>query len=128
MRLGLWLTFKLKPLGSAKLRQELSVSYIDHNTIGEDFKNPDDHAYLQSIANKFGLYLSKAGNGIATKFTLSVLPVQEELYLVLTLPPYSWWPWFAWPVGAGGLDVALAMGGRPFYVKVPTVVVPHWKT
>ncbi len=112
-------------LGISKAQTEVSVSYIDHNTIGEDFKNPDDHAYLQSIANKFGLYLSKAGNGICHQVHLErfARPGRTLLGSDSHTPTAGGLGSIA--IGAGGLDVALAMGGRPFYVKVPTVVGVH---
>ncbi|MFX1594473.1 MAG: aconitase family protein, partial [Promethearchaeota archaeon] len=55
---------QFEAMGVPRVKTELSVSYIDHNTLQEDFKNPDDHRYLQSIAAKYGIYLSRPGNGI----------------------------------------------------------------
>ncbi|MHA1240762.1 MAG: aconitase family protein, partial [Promethearchaeota archaeon] len=55
---------QFEAIGIPKIQTELSVSYVDHNTLQTDFKNPDDHRYLQSIAAKYGLYFSRPGNGI----------------------------------------------------------------
>jgi len=55
---------QFEAMGVPRVQTELSVSYIDHNTLQQDYKNPDDHRYLQSIAAKYGIYLSRPGNGI----------------------------------------------------------------
>lgn len=70
-----------------KVKTELSVSYVDHNLLYADNKNPDDHIYLQTIAKKYGLYLSRAGNGICHLFISKDSTVQAWFPLVLTAIP-----------------------------------------
>lgn len=122
-------------LGIEKVQTELSVSYIDHNTLGEDFKNPDDHAYLQSIANRLGVYLSKAGNGICHQVHLErfARPGRTLLGSDSHTPHAGGLGSLAF--GSGGLDVALAMGGQPYEITMPRIMgvfltgeLPSWVT
>lgn len=105
-----------------KVKTDLSVSYIDHNTIQIGFENADDHRYLQSVAQKFGVALSRAGNGICHQIHLerfgkpgitligsdSHTPTCGALGMIA--------------IGTGGLDVAQAMAGASFYLTCPSVV------
>ncbi|MCK5074216.1 MAG: aconitate hydratase [Bacteriovoracaceae bacterium] len=109
-------------LGIDKPQTELSVSYIDHNTLKQDFKNADDHVYLQSIAAKYGLYLSKAGNGICHQVHLERFARPGKTLLGSDSHTPTSGGIGALAIGAGGLDVAQAMGGRLFKLKTPTVV------
>ena len=85
-------------------------------------KNPDDHVYLQSIAKKYGLYLSRAGNGICTQCILSVSVNQAKILLGSDSHTPTGSAIGALAIGAGGLDVALAMAGEPIYIKMPRIV------
>ena len=109
-------------LGVSRVRTELSVSYIDHNLLYADNKNPDDHLYLQRIAKKYGLKLSKAGNGIChtVHFERFGIPGKTLLGSDSHTPTGGAIGMLA--IGAGGLDVALAMAGEPLYIKMPQVV------
>ncbi len=109
-------------LGITRAKTELSVSYIDHNTLKQDFKNADDHVYLQSIAAKYGLILSKAGNGICHQVHLERYAKPGKTLLGSDSHTPTCGGVGSLAIGAGGLDVALAMGGRPFYLKTPEVV------
>ncbi|SEL84154.1 aconitate hydratase [Halomonas daqiaonensis] len=116
-----------------RVQTELSAQYVDHNLIQEDFKNPDDHLFLQSACRKFGVWFSPAGNGVSH-------PVHQERFGIpgKTLvgsdshtPAAGALGMFA--TGAGGLEVALAMAGKPLYLKMPEVVgveltgeLPDW--
>ena len=108
--------------GLPKIETELSVSYIDHNTIQIGFENADDHKYLQSIAVKYGIILSRAGNGICHQVHLERFgkPGKTLLGSDSHTPTCGGIGMIA--IGAGGLDVALAMGGAPFYLVCPRVV------
>lgn len=105
-----------------KVKTELSVSYVDHNLLYADNKNPDDHIYLQTIAKKYGLYLSRAGNGIChtVHFERFDRPGMISLGSDSHTPTGS--AIGALAIGAGGLDVALAMAGVPLYLKMPKIV------
>ncbi|MEN6468470.1 MAG: aconitate hydratase [Smithella sp.] len=105
-----------------KVRTELSVSYIDHNTIQIGFENADDHRYLQSVARKFGVVLSRAGNGICHQVHLERfgLPGKTLIGSDSHTPTCGALGMIA--IGAGGLDVALAMAGEPFYLTCPSVI------
>lgn len=105
-----------------QVRTELSVSYIDHNTIQAGFENADDHRYLQSVAAKYGIILSRAGNGICHQVHLERFskPGKTLLGSDSHTPTSGGTGMIA--IGAGGLDVAVAMGGGPFYLTCPRVI------
>jgi aconitate hydratase len=105
-----------------KVKAELSVSYIDHNTVQIGFENADDHRYLQSVAQKFGVVLSRAGNGICHQVHLERFgkPGQTLIGSDSHTPTCGALGMIA--IGAGGLDVAQAMAGEPFYLTCPSVV------
>ena len=105
-----------------RVQTELSVSYIDHNTIQIGFENADDHLYLQSVARKFGVVLSRAGNGICHQVHLERFgkPGKTLIGSDSHTPTCGGLGMIA--IGAGGLDVALAMAGEPFYLTYPSVV------
>ena len=116
-----------------KVRTELSVSYIDHNTIQAGFENADDHRYLESIARKFGIYLSRAGNGICHQVHLERFGKPGKTLLGADSHTPTGGALSMLSIGAGGLDVALAMAGRPFYLTTPGIVrinlhgkLPSW--
>ena len=104
------------------IKTELSVSYVDHNTLQTDFKNADDHLYLQSIAAKYGLYFSRPGNGICHQLHLErfARPGKTLLGSDSHTPTGGGVGMIA--IGAGGLDVAAAMAGVPFTLKMPNIV------
>lgn len=105
-----------------RVRTELSVSYIDHNLLQVDNKTPDDHIYLQSIARRYGLYLSRAGNGIchAVHYSRFGKPGKSLLGTDSHTPSGGAIGMLA--IGAGGMDVATAMAGLPIRLKMPEVV------
>jgi len=105
-----------------KVKTEVSVSYIDHNLLQVDSKVPDDHLYLQSIAKKYGLYLSRAGNGICHMVHYSRFgkPGNSLLGTDSHTPTSGALGMLA--IGAGGMDVATAMAGLPLRLKMPKVV------
>ena len=104
------------------VKTEISVSYIDHNTVQIGFENADDHRYLQSVAQKFGVILSRAGNGICHQVHLERFgkPGKSMIGSDSHTPTCGALGMLA--IGAGGLDVALAMAGKPFYLVCPEVV------
>ncbi len=107
------------------VRTELSVSYVDHNTLQTDFRNADDHRYLQSIAAKYGIYFSRPGNGICHQLHLERFAVPGKTLLGSDSHTPTGGGVGMIAIGAGGLDVAAAMAGEPFYLKMPKVVNVH---
>jgi len=105
-----------------RVRSELSVSYVDHNTLQDGFENADDHRYLMTVAAKYGIHYSKAGNGICHQVHLERFgrPGRTLLGSDSHTPTGGGIGMLA--IGAGGLDVAVAMGGGPFYLTCPRVV------
>jgi len=112
---------QFEAMGMSKVKTELSVSYIDHNTIQVGFENADDHRYLQSIASKYGILLSRAGNGICHQVHLERFgkPGKTLLGSDSHTPTAGGLGMIA--IGAGGLDIAVAMGGEPFHLMCPKV-------
>ncbi|HBX24439.1 MAG TPA: aconitate hydratase [Desulfotomaculum sp.] len=113
---------EFEAIGLPRVKTELSVSYVDHNTLQVGFENADDHRFLQSAAAKFGVYFSRMGNGICHQVHLERFgkPGQTLLGSDSHTPTSGGLGMLA--IGAGGLDVATAMAGYPFYVKMPGVV------
>lgn len=105
-----------------RVKTELSVSYVDHNTLQADFKNADDHIFLQTVAKKHGVYFSKPGNGICHQVHLERFgrPGKTLLGSDSHTPTGGGIGMLA--IGAGGLDVAVAMAGQPFYFPMPKIV------
>ena len=104
---------------------ELSVSYVDHNTIQVGFENADDHAYLQSIAKKYGIYFSRPGNGICHQVHLERFARPGKTLLGSDSHTPTAGGVGSLAIGAGGLDVAVAMGGGAYYLTAPRVINVH---
>ena len=113
---------QFESMGFDKVKTDVSVSYVDHNTVQEGFENADDHAYLESVAAKYGIKFSRAGNGICHQVHLErfACPGKTLLGSDSHTPTGGGMGMIA--IGAGGLDVAVAMGGGSFYVTYPNVV------
>ena len=112
---------QFEAMGLKQVKTELSVSYVDHNTIQVGFENADDHMYLQTVAAKYGIVYSKAGNGICHQVHLERFgkPGKTLLGSDSHTPTGGGIGMIA--IGAGGLDVAVAMGGGEFYITCPKV-------
>jgi aconitate hydratase len=113
---------QFEAMGIPRVQTELSVSYIDHNTLQEGFENADDHRYLQTVAAKYGIYLSKAGNGICHQVQLERFGKPGKTLLGSDSHTPTGGGIGMLAIGAGGLDVAVAMGGGAFYLTCPRVV------
>ncbi|NLI78057.1 MAG: aconitate hydratase, partial [Candidatus Riflebacteria bacterium] len=116
---------QFEALGVPRVRTELSVSYVDHNTLQEDFKNPDDHNFLRTIAAKHGLVFSRPGNGICHQVHLERFARPGKTLLGSDSHTPTAGGIGSMAIGAGGLDVAMAMAGNPFALKMPKVVKVH---
>lgn len=112
---------QFETIGLDRVKTELSVSYIDHNTIQEDYKNMDDHRYLQSVAARYGLWFSRAGNGICHQVHLERFGVPGKTLLGSDSHTPTGGGLGMIAIGAGGLDVAVAMGGGAFHLGMPKI-------
>ncbi len=116
---------QFETIGVPRVKTELSVSYVDHNTLQTDFKNMDDHRYLQSVAAKYGLWFSRAGNGICHQVHLEKFGVPDKTLLGSDSHTPTGGGLGMLAIGAGGLDVAVAMAGGAFHLAMPKVIGVH---
>lgn len=105
-----------------KVKTELSVSYVDHNTIQIGFENADDHRFLKTVAAKHGIVYSRPGNGICHQVHLERFGVPGKSLLGSDSHTPTCGGLGMLAIGAGGLDIAMAMAGRPFRLNMPKVV------
>ncbi len=119
---GTMVYLEFMALGVERVRTQLSVSYVDHNTLQTTFRNADDHLFLQTAAAKFGVYFSKPGNGICHQVHLERFGAPGKTLLGSDSHTPTAGGLGMLAIGAGGLDVALAMAGEPFYLKMPEIV------
>lgn len=112
---------QFEALDCERVKTELSISYVDHNTLQMGFENADDHRYLQSVAAKFGVVFSRPGNGVCHQVHLEEFgrPGRTLIGSDSHTPTGGGIGMFAF--GAGGLDVAAAMAGAPIYITAPEV-------
>ncbi|MHB1042522.1 MAG: aconitate hydratase, partial [Eubacteriales bacterium] len=113
---------EFEAIGIPSVRTEISVSYVDHNTLQVGFENADDQRFLQSAAAKFGVYFSRMGNGICHQVHLERFGIPGKTLLGSDSHTPTCGGLGMLAIGAGGMDVAIAMAGYPFYVKMPRVV------
>ncbi|MCL2103844.1 MAG: aconitate hydratase [Kiritimatiellaeota bacterium] len=113
---------QFESLGLDRVEAGLAVSYVDHNTIQVGFENADDHAYLRSVAQRYGVVFSRPGNGICHQLHLERFgkPGATLLGSDSHTPTAGGIGMLA--IGAGGIDVAVAMGGGPFFLTSPKVI------
>ncbi|MGQ9573088.1 MAG: aconitate hydratase [Dehalococcoidia bacterium] len=114
---------QFEAMGIPRVRTKLSVSYVDHNMLQTGFENADDHRFLQSIAAKYGIYFSRPGNGICHQVHLERFGVPGQTLVGSDSHTPTGGGLSMIAIGAGGLDVAMAMAGQPFYVIAPRVVL-----
>ncbi len=110
---------QFEAIGIPRVRTWLSVAYIDHNMLQTGFENADDHKYIQTVASKYGILFSKPGNGVCHQVHIErfAIPGQTLLGSDSHTPTCGGLGMLA--IGAGGLDVAVAMGGGPYYISMP---------
>jgi len=113
---------EFETMGIDRVRTERSVAYIDHNTLQSGFENADDHRYIQSVAKKHGIYFSRPGNGICHQVHLERFgkPGKTLIGSDSHTPTGGGIGMLAF--GAGGLDVAVAMGGGAYYITMPKMI------
>ena len=120
---GTMVMLELEAMGLDQVQTEASAQYVDHNMIQVDHKNPDDHLFLQSAARKFGFYYSKPGNGVSHPVHMQRLAKPGKTLLGSDSHTCANGCMGMLAMGAGGMDVAMAIAGEPFYVRMPQV----WK-
>jgi aconitate hydratase len=108
-------------IGLPRVRTELSVSYVDHNTLQMGFRNADDHRYLRSVAAKYGIVFSPAGTGICHQLHLENFAVPGKTLIGSDSHTPTAGGIGSLAMGAGGLSVALAMAGEPYTITMPKV-------
>ena len=113
---------EFESMGIPRVRTERSVAYIDHNTLQSGFENADDHRYIQSVAKKHGLYFSRPGNGICHQVHLERFGIPGKTLIGSDSHTPTGGGIGMLAFGAGGLDVAVAMGGGAYYITMPKMV------
>ena len=113
---------QFEAMGVPKVKTDLSVSYVDHNTLQSGFENADDHKFLQTIANKHGIVFSPAGNGICHQVHLERFGIPGKTLIGSDSHTPTGGGIGMLAFGAGGLDVACAMAGHPFYITMPKII------
>lgn len=113
---------QFEAMGIERVKTELSVAYIDHNTLQNGFENADDHRFIQSVAQKRGIRFSRPGNGICHQVHLERFGIPGKTLLGSDSHTPTGGGIGMLAMGAGGLDVAVAMGGGTYYIPMPTIV------
>lgn len=130
---GTMVMLELEAMGLERVRTELSVQYVDHNLLQTDEKNPDDHLFLASAAQRFGLWFSKAGNGVSHPVHQARFGRPGATLIGSDSHTCAAGALGMLAIGVGGLEVAMAMAGQPLYITVPEIwgvelsgTLPDW--
>ncbi len=130
---GTLVMLEFEAMGLERVRTELSAQYVDHNLIQEDYKNPDDHVFLASAAKKYGVWFSPPGNGVSHPVHMERFGAPGKSLLGSDSHTCAAGSLGMLAIGAGGLEVAMAMAGEPFYTRMPEVMgveltgeLPDW--
>lgn len=118
---GTMVMLELEAMGLKRVKTEVSAQYVDHNLLQTDYKNADDHLFLRSAAQKFGLWFSRPGNGISHPVHMERFGKPGKTLLGSDSHTCSGGSMGMLAIGAGGLEVAMAIAGEPYYVKMPQV-------
>ncbi len=116
---------EFETMGIPRVKTELSIAYVDHNTLQCGFENADDHRYLQSVAAKYGVYFSRPGNGICHQVHLERFGKPGKTLIGSDSHTPTGGGLCMLAFGAGGMDVAVAMGGGAYYITVPKMYKVH---
>lgn len=130
---GTLVQLELEAMGLDKAKTEVAVQYVDHNLLQTDFKNADDHAFLHSAAQKFGLWYSRPGNGVSHPVHMERFGKPGKTMVGSDSHTPAGGSLGMLAIGTGGLDVAAAIAGQPYFVKMPEVMgvkltgkLPDW--
>ncbi|MDN3505191.1 MAG: aconitate hydratase [Rhabdochlamydiaceae bacterium] len=118
---GTMVMLELEAMGLQSAKTEVACQYVDHNLIQTDFKNPDDHLFLYSACQKFGIHYSKPGNGVSHPVHMERLGKPGKTMVGSDSHTPAGGALGMIAIGTGGLEVALAIAGKPFYVAMPQV-------
>ncbi|MGD8378972.1 MAG: aconitase family protein, partial [Gammaproteobacteria bacterium] len=125
------LEFEAMKIG--RVKTELSAQYVDHNLLQTDFRNPDDHLFLRSACRRFGVWFSRPGNGVSHPVHMERFGKPGRTLLGSDSHSCAAGSLGMLAIGAGGLEVAMAMAGEPFYLKMPRIMgvrltgaLPDW--
>ncbi len=130
---GTMVMLELEAMGLERARTEISVQYVDHNLLQTDFRNNDDHVFLQSACEKFGIWFSRPGNGVSHPVHMERFGKPGKTLLGSDSHTCSAGSLGMLAMGAGGLEVAMSIAGEPFHVTMPEIVgvkltgkLPKW--
>lgn len=118
---GTLVMLELEAMGLKRVKTELSAQYIDHNLIQEDFKNADDHLFLQSACKRFGVWFSRPGNGVSHPVHMQYFGKPGKTLVGSDSHTPAAGSIGMLAIGAGGLEVALAMAGEPLFIQMPKI-------
>lgn len=118
---GTLVMLELEAMGLDRVKTEISVQYVDHNLIQEDYKNPDDHLFLRSACQRFGVWYSRPGNGVSHPCHQENFGKPGKTLLGSDSHTPAGGAIGMLAIGAGGLEVALAMAGEPFFTRMPQI-------
>jgi aconitate hydratase len=118
---GTMVMLELEAMHLSRVKTELSAQYVDHNLLQTDFKNPDDHLFLRSACKKFGIWYSGPGNGVSHPVHMERFGIPGKTLLGSDSHTCAAGSLGMLAIGAGGLEVALAMAGEPFYLIMPKI-------
>lgn len=113
---------EFESMGIPRVKTERSVAYVDHNTLQTGFENADDHRFIQSVAKKRGIYFSRPGNGICHQVHLERFGIPGKTLIGSDSHTPTGGGLGMLAIGAGGLDVSVAMGGGPYYITMPKLL------
>ncbi len=130
---GTMVMLELEAMALPRVKTELSAQYVDHNLIQEDFKNADDHLFLRSACRRFGIWYSRPGNGVSHPVHMERFGIPGKTLLGSDSHTCAAGSLGMLAIGAGGLEVAMAMAGEPIHIKMPKVFgvkligkLPEW--
>ncbi|MFS8616766.1 MAG: aconitate hydratase [Solitalea sp.] len=130
---GTMVMLELEAMQLDRVKTEVSVQYVDHNLLQADFRNADDHIFLRTAAQRFGLWYSRAGNGVSHPVHMERFGIPGKSLAGSDSHTPAAGSLGMLALGAGGLDVAFAMAGEPLYLKMPTILgvkltgsLPDW--
>src|SRR5919108_5492758 len=130
---GTLVMLELEAMGVERVRTELSAQYVDHNLLQTDFKNADDHLFLRSACHRFGLWYSRPGNGVSHPVHMERFGIPGKTLLGADSHTCAAGALGMLAIGAGGLEVALAMAGEPYHLTMPKIwgvrltgTLPDW--
>src|SRR5919201_3797696 len=116
---------QFEQLGVPRVQVDRAVQYVDHNVVALDFKNPDDHRFLRALARRYGVHFSRPGNGISHYVHLERFGRPGDVLIGADSHTTTGGALGMLSIGAGGLDVAVVMGGHAFEIACPEVVEVH---